>query len=57
VAGANIGGFVEADVRLHDVVEVVCGVIAAFRDAPAVTGSERISRPVAATERLRRSLF
>jgi molybdate transport system substrate-binding protein len=37
-AGTNIGGFLEVDAKLYDQVEVVCGVIAAFKDAPAVIG-------------------
>lgn len=37
-AGANIGGFLEVDAKLYDQVEVVCGVVAAFKDAPAVAG-------------------
>ncbi len=37
-AGANIGGFVEVDAKLYEPVEVVCGVLAAFKESPAVAG-------------------
>lgn len=37
-ASANIGGFLEVDAKLYDQVEVVCGVVTAFKDSAAVTG-------------------
>lgn len=37
-AANNIGGFVEVDPKLYDVVEVACGGVASAKDSPAVEG-------------------